>query len=333
MNALAGLVLVSVTFGEPVSLTGDSLPEDRGAAGLYRALLQLRTTGTVMHIVAHPDDEDAALLTWLARNQGARVILLSLTRGEGGANLISGDSFEALGALRTLELLEACRRYGAELFFTRAFDYGYSKSLDEARERWDEDAILADVVRVIRRERPDIIISRFRGNARDGHGQHAFAGVMARRAFEESARGGDIDSGESGVLRPWQAAKLYLPASKDERGIVLAPVGEYDPLLGRSYHQLAREGYSLHRSQGMAGAPASPGAREAVYRLERWGDPGKENADERSFFDGIDTSLRGIARRWGPEPPAELTSRLEEMSITVDHAFDAFDAVEPWQCA
>jgi len=340
MHTVSTIVLAAIIAfgGEPINLTGDALPEDRGAAGLHRALLQLRTTASVMHIVAHPDDEDAALLTWLSRKHGARVMLLSLTRGEGGANLISSDSFEALGALRTLETLEACRRYGAELFFTRAFDYGFSKSLDEARERWDADAILSDVVRVIRRERPDIIISRFRGTARDGHGQHAYAGVMARRAFEESARGGDLDGGEWGVLRPWQAAKLYLPASKDEKGlilapVVLAPVGEYDPLLGRSYHQLAREGYSLHRSQGMAGAPASPGAREAVYRLERWGDAEKKLADDRSFFDGLDTSLRGIAHRWGPDPPADLVAGLEAMSIAVDHAFDAFNAVEPWQCA
>ena len=333
MHTVSAIVFAAIVLGgEPITLTGDVLPEDRGAAGLRRALLGLRTTATVMHIVAHPDDEDAGLLTWLARNQGARVILLSLTRGEGGANLISGDAFEALGALRTLELLEACRRYGAELFFTRAFDYGFSKSLDEARERWDESTILADVVRIIRRERPDIIISRFRGTARDGHGQHAFAGVMARRAFEEAARGGDIESGGE-VLRPWQPAKLYLPASKDEKGVVVAPVGEYDALLGRSYHQLAREGYSLHRSQGMAGAPASPGAREAVYRLERRGSAENGTADDRSFFDGLDTSLRGIARRWGPDPPAQLTAELEALSIAIDHAFDAFDAVEPWQCA
>src|SRR4030095_11916164 len=140
------------------------------------------TTLSVLHITAHPDDEDAALLTYLARGRGFRTMLLALTRGEGGANLISSHFFDALGVLRTLEMLEADRRYGVEQFFTRAIDYGYSKTIDEALKSWDgEDRILEDVVRVVRRERPDIIVARFRGDPRDGHGHHMFSGVMAQR--------------------------------------------------------------------------------------------------------------------------------------------------------
>ena len=164
------------------------LPEDRGAAGLWQALMKLRTTASAMHIVAHPDDEDGGTITRLARGQGVHTTMLSLTRGEGGANLISPFFFDELGVLRTLEYLEAGRHYGVEQFFTRAADYGYSKVLGEALRKWDgADEILRDVVRVIREERPDVIISRFWGGSRDGHGHHTLAGILAARAFDAAA--------------------------------------------------------------------------------------------------------------------------------------------------
>ncbi len=295
-----GLLLAVLASVAPFLTAQEPVPEDRGAAGLWRALLKLRTTATVLHIVAHPDDEDAGLLTLLARGQGVRTIVLSLTRGEGGANVISGDFFDALGVLRTLEFSEACRRYGAELFFTRAVDYGYSKSLEEAQAKWPMDEVLRDAVRVVRRERPDVIVSRFRGDARDGHGQHQYAGRIAHEVFEAAADPARFPELAQEGLRPWRVKKLYRggirarPGSSDTEPMTVSlETGEYDPILGRSYHQIGREGYSLHRSQGMAGAPALAGPRQSHYALVRAADTAYKPEKEKSLLDGLDTRIPG----------------------------------------
>ncbi|NOT62726.1 MAG: PIG-L family deacetylase, partial [Acidobacteria bacterium] len=164
------LCLLSATSRLPVSQAQQAPPKSSKAVALWQALIRLRTTATVLATQAHPDDEDAALLTWLARGAGARVGLLSLTRGEGGANLVGAEQYDALGILRTEEFLAATRHYGvSDLFFTRAVDFGFSKRLDETFTHWNKDDILRDTVRQIRLYRPDIIVSRFHGAARDGH--------------------------------------------------------------------------------------------------------------------------------------------------------------------
>jgi LmbE family N-acetylglucosaminyl deacetylase len=313
------------------------LPEDRGAAGLRQALLRLQTTATVLHVTAHPDDEDAALLTALARGQGVRVLLLSLTRGEGGANLISSDFFDALGVLRTLEMLEVDRRYGAEQFFTRAVDYGFSKNLAEALDRWGgEEEVLRDAVRVVRRERPDVIVARFRGDASAGHGHHVLSGVIAERVFAAAADPGRFPEQLAGGLAAWQARKLYAPASRSnpaEAATVSVATGDYDPLLGRSYAQIAREAYGFHRSQGMSGRAARAGAQETAYRLARAADPSYTPAREASLFAGIDTRIEGLAARAGEDPPSWLTSGLGEVASAARQALDVFDARALDSCA
>lgn len=249
----------------------EPLPEERGFVGLSQALLRLSTDISVLHITAHPDDEDAALLTTLARRFGYRTLLLSLTRGEGGANLVSSDFFDALGVLRTLEQLEANRRYGVEQFYTRAVDYGYSKTLDEALKSWGgEDRVLEDVVRVVRRERPDIITARFRGDPRDGHGHHMFAGVMAQRAFAAAADPQRFPEQLKEGLRPWRAYALYVPhpfagESPNDDDVKTVSTGDYLPLLGASPAQIGRRGYSFHRSQGMAGGEPQGGPHAQRY--------------------------------------------------------------------
>jgi len=151
---------------------------DYGALGIEQLLKKLNTTASVMMIGAHPDDEDSALLAYLARGENARTAYLSLTRGDGGQNIIGPELFESLGVIRTEELLQARRLDGAEQYFTRAYDYGFSKTLAEAKQKWDEKIITCDAVRAIRLFRPMVVISRFSGTPADGHGQHQYAGYV-----------------------------------------------------------------------------------------------------------------------------------------------------------
>jgi LmbE family N-acetylglucosaminyl deacetylase len=335
------LALIAVASPAPFLAAQEPLPEDRGAAGLWRALLELQTTATVLHVVAHPDDEDAGLLTLLARGRGVRTIVLSLTRGEGGANVVSGDFFDALGILRTLEFSEACRHYGAELFFTRAADYGYSKSLEEAEAKWPMEEVLRDAVRVVRRERPDVIVSRFRGDRRDGHGQHQYAGRIAHEVFTAAADPARFPELAEEGLRPWQARKLYRGGGRPrpgaggpEPGTLTIETGEHDPILGRSYHQIGREGYSRHRSQGMAGPPALAGPRQSHYVLVRATDPSYRPSSERSLLDGIDPWIPGLEpvrdaaalaiARFDPREPESL---VEPLSAGLEAARQLLESV------
>src|SRR5438132_10160914 len=157
----------------------EPLPQDRGAAGTWQKLLKLRTTASVMHTAAHPDDEHGGLLAMLSRGEGARVTLLTLNRGEAGDNAIGSELFDGLGLIRTEELLRADRYYGVDQqYFTTVIDYGFSKRLEEALVKWGRENVLRDVVRVIRTERPRVVIERFQGNERDGHGNHQPAGLV-----------------------------------------------------------------------------------------------------------------------------------------------------------
>ncbi|HET9220673.1 MAG TPA: PIG-L family deacetylase, partial [Terriglobia bacterium] len=158
------------------------IPEDRGAMGLSQALNRLDVIASVLHTGAHPDDENSALLAALSRGKGARTAYLSATRGDGGQNLLGAELFEALGVIRTEELLAARRADHGLQFFTPVYEFGFSKSADEAFEKWGREAMLGDFVRVIRQFRPEIIVSRFRGTSADGHGHHQAAGIMTQEA-------------------------------------------------------------------------------------------------------------------------------------------------------
>src|SRR5678816_1468030 len=182
--------------------------EDRGAMGLAQALNRLDVVASVLHTGAHPDDENSALLAWLSRGRGVRTAYLSATRGDGGQNLLGTELFEALGVIRTEELLAARRADHAQQFFTPVYEFGFSKSADEAFEKWGHDQLLGDFVRVIRQFRPEIIVSRFRGTTADGHGHHQAAGILTQEAFKAAADPARFP--EYG--RPWQAKKLYLNA-------------------------------------------------------------------------------------------------------------------------
>ena len=245
----------------------------------------------VLMIGAHPDDEDTELLTVLVRGLGTEAAYLSLNRGEGGQNLIGPELGEALGLLRTEELLAARRLDGARQYFTRAYDFGFSKSLEETWQHWPRDTILKDVVRIVRRFRPQIIVSIFSGTPRDGHGQHQAAGWSAQEAFRvagDSTRFPELYS-EEGLL-PWTALKLYRSARFDSTATTLTLNGGLlDPALGKSYHQIAMAGRSLHRSQDMGQLQR---IGPSVVRLALVED--RTSSGSTALFAGIDTSLAAM---------------------------------------
>jgi LmbE family N-acetylglucosaminyl deacetylase len=219
-------------------------PYNEGAVALGLALRRLQTTASVLHTGAHPDDEDSALIARLARGDGARVAYLSLNRGEGGQNRIGAELFDALGIIRTEELLQARRLDGGEQFFTRSFDFGFTKTREETAARWNEREILEDMVRVIRRFRPLVVVSRWQGTPADGHGQHQFAGYLTPLALRAAADPNAFPEQLAEGLRPWQTKKFYVshfgatPVAAEKgmsAGVVEVDTGRFDPLLGRSF--------------------------------------------------------------------------------------------------
>ena len=225
--------------------------QDEGASGAWQKLLKLQTTASAMHTTAHPDDEHGAVLAMLSRGQGARVSLLTLTRGESGDNAIGSELFDAVGLIRTEELLVADRYYGVDQqYFATVVDYGFSKRLDETLEKWGRENVLRDVVHVIRMERPFVLIARFQGNQRDGHGNHQAAGLITQDAFKAAGDPLMFPEQLAGGLRPWQPLKLYMGGVREnEDWTIRVDTGEYDPVLGDSYQTFARLGLSFQRSQ------------------------------------------------------------------------------------
>lgn len=245
----------------------------------------------VLLIGAHPDDEDTELLTILVRGEGAEAAYLSLNRGEGGQNLIGSELGAALGLLRTEELLAARRLDGAQQFFTRAYDFGFSKTLDDTWAHWPRDSVLKDVVRIVRRFRPQVIVSIFSGTPRDGHGQHQAAGWAALEAFKvagDSTKFPELLREEG--LPSWTPLKLFRNARFDTAGATaMLEGGAIDPAVGQSYHQIAMQGRSLHRSQDMGQLQRigpSPG------RLAPWMD---RTGQSGRLFAGIDTTFGASA--------------------------------------
>jgi len=267
-----------------------------GSAEARLALDRLNVTGSVLMIAAHPDDENTALLAYLARGRKVRTGYLSLTRGEGGQNLIGAEQGDALGIIRTEELLAARRIDGAEQFFTRAIDFGFTKTPEETFEKWGREKILSDVVWVIRRFRPDVIIVRFSGTPRDGHGQHQVSAILGREAFTVAADPKRFPE-QLQWVQPWQAKRLmWNPGAftKEQREevekmpnrIVVDP-GDYDPILGHSYAEIAGMSRSLHRSQGMGAAERKGSAKDTLVTQAG-------PVATHDIFDGIDISWNRV---------------------------------------
>jgi LmbE family N-acetylglucosaminyl deacetylase len=320
----------------------DTLPQDTGSAGLKQQLRKLQTTGRLMMVTAHPDDEDGGLLTFESRGKGVQTLLLTLTRGEGGQNK-TGDTFsDELGILRTLELLAADRYYGVEQRFTRVTDFGYSKTPEETFQKWGGHEVpLQDIVHVIREFRPDVLIARFSGTDRDGHGHHQASAILTKEAFRAAGDPNRFPEQIKAGLQPWQPKKLYIgnvcgfgaSSCADENYTVKLNTGEEDPVLGMSYSQFAIEGLRHQESQGLGDLRIPAGPRYAFYKLADSVVPNikDDKGHEKDFFDGIDTSLAGLAKQvHNSAAPDKITQAADKISTALHTAAaDPASAVSP----
>jgi LmbE family N-acetylglucosaminyl deacetylase len=342
------------------------LPEDRGQAALEQTVKRLGTTASVLYIVAHPDDEDGALLTYLSRGLGARVTLLTLTRGEGGQNAISAETYDALGLMRTNELEKADEYYGVrELWGTEA-DFGFSKTQQESFARWSHERVLYDAVLAVRQVRPQVIVATFVGGVSDGHGQHQVSGEIAQEVFKAAADPKVFPEQLKDGLEAWQPLAMYsrIPfAPLTNRGIfdyatgkwaparfhnyitgewttaalstdVSIPVGTWDPVLGLSYVQIARQGWGEQKSQNGGANPVLSGPASSGYHL--WAvapeaaapngtshesaspdSTSRDSTKNNSLFSNdkvqIDTSLKGLTGLVKGKVPEWLVAALGRM--------------------
>jgi LmbE family N-acetylglucosaminyl deacetylase len=349
--------LAQVPLPEPTAIALP-LAEDRGAADLEQTLKRLGTTGSVLMIVPHPDDEDGALLTYLTRGLGVRATLLTLTRGEGGQNAMSAEVYDALGLIRTSELLKADEYYGAKQLWGTEADFGFSKTQEEAFAKWSHERVLYDAVLAVRKVRPQVIVSTFVGGVTDGHGQHQVAGEIAQEAFKAAGDPKVFPDQLKDGLEPWQPLAVYsrapfapitngqmfdyatgkwapakfhnyvtgewitgsLPAD------VTIPVGTWDPVLGRTYVQIARAGWGEQKSQYGGANPALSQPDSVSYHL--WAAApdaahgAKSDAGDASLFQNskvdIDTSIEGLAQLVNGTPPAWLRDGLHEIESGVN---------------
>lgn len=316
-------------------------PAPMGTGEIEIALRKLLVVGNVLYVAAHPDDENTAMLAWLSKGRKVRTAYLSITRGDGGQNLIGSERGDRMGVIRTQELLAARRVDGAEQFFTRAIDFGYSRGPVETLSIWGKEAVLSDVVRVYRTFRPDVVVCRFPANGAGGHGHHTASALLAEEAF---LLAGDATKFHEQItndgLTPWQPRRLFWnawrvdPAARDPKLSKLIPVdlGAYDPFLGRSYSEIAGEGRSMHKSQGF-------GAAERRGTLMNWLEPLAGEPAEKDLLDGIDVTwtrvpggegvaatLEEAVRVFRPEVPSAVLPIL----LRARRQMAALPAKNPW---
>jgi LmbE family N-acetylglucosaminyl deacetylase len=316
------------------------IPQDEGIAGLRLELSRLGTTARLMQVVAHPDDEDGGLLTLQARGHGVTTLLMTLNRGEGGQNKIGSNLSDVLGVLRTEELLASDQHYGVQDRFSRVADFGFSKNPAETFAKWGgHDVTLADMVRVIRTFRPDVLVARFSGTERDGHGNHQASGILTKEAFHAAADPKRFPDQIAQGLEPWQPKKLYIgnvcpwgsKTCPDPDWTVKFNTGERNPELGMSYVQFAMEGLRHQLSQGAANWTVDDGDRFTFYRRVESVLPEQKAGHEQDFFDGIDTSWQALASRFDLSEAKlpGLRSELAEIAKSVAEASKAASSTDP----
>lgn len=350
--------LFGLMRGQTPVVDAQPIEVDRGTAGLSRWLRALGTRASIMMVTAHPDDEDGGMLAYETRGLGARGILLTLNRGEGGQNAMSSDMYDRIGLVRTQELLAADRYYGVDQYWTRAIDYGFSKTREEALDKWSHERILADVVRVVRMTRPLVITSVFVGAATDGHGNHQVAGELAQEAYLAAGDPNRFPEQIQEGLKPWTPLKVYarVPSfaitpegmydyaidkfvpvrffdyvnekwstEKPSTNIEIAE-GDYSPTIGLNYFQIGREGLNSQKSQNGGVTLPPPGPLASPYH--RYGSRVPAKDQEQSFFEGVDVSIAGIGTLVPVQPPF-LKSGLKEISDLVQQAAADFSADHP----
>ena len=267
-------------------------PQSWTSAEMYQALRKLNVLGTVLYVAAHPDDENTRLISYLSKDRLYRTGYLSITRGDGGQNLIGDEQGIELGLIRTQELLAARRIDGGEQFFTRAYDFGYSKTPQETFTKWDKEKILSDVVWVIRKFRPDVIITRFPTTGEGGHGHHTASAILANEAFVAAADPNRFPE-QLAYVQVWQAKRVLWNSFNFGNTNLTSPdqfkfdVGGYNPLLGKSYGEIAAESRSQHKSQGF-GVPAGRGEALEYFRTTNG------TAPTTDLMDGVDLSWKRV---------------------------------------
>ncbi|NOT60140.1 MAG: PIG-L family deacetylase [Acidobacteria bacterium] len=297
--------LAAISFIAVVGADTRPAPEDKGAMGLALTLRRLQTIASVLHTAAHPDDESTEMLAYCARREGARAAYLSLNRGDGGQNGIGPELWEGLGVLRTEELLASRKIDGAEQYFTRAMDFGFTRSPEETFQKWNKEEVLGDMVRVIRKMRPLVVVNGFSGTAQDGHGQHQVAGLLTPEAIKAAADPNRFPEQIKQGSQPWQVLKFY---ARRFGGGQQGPraefdAGAFDPVIGRSYMEIAADGRSRHRSQDFGQVQPRGTFVRSFPRLATFGGmAGAKLPDvEKSLFEGMDVSISGIAALAGKD--------------------------------
>src|SRR5688572_10311637 len=322
-------ILFPCAFAILAFLPASATAQDRGAAALGSALQGLGVNTRVLMIGAHPDDEDTQVIAWLSRGRHVETAYLSLTRGDGGQNVIGNELGEGLGVIRTEELLTARRIDGGKQFFTRAYDYGFSKNAEEAFRQWPHDSLLADVMTVVRAFKPHVIISVFTGTPRDGHGQHQAAGILAREAYDLSADTVRFPRAATAGHGAWTVSKFYRGATNAARradATMTLNVGEYDPVLGRSYAEIAAISRSQHRSQAF-GSLQPLGVRfDALQREDSRVPAPTDPKTEKSLFEGMDTTW---ARFRDEVSGADARAALDSLPAAFNAARTGFDPFQP----
>jgi len=305
-----GLVFLSVIF----CFSGMRAQAPATSADIYLGLKKLSVLGSVLYIAAHPDDENTRLLTWLSKDGLYKTSYLSLTRGDGGQNLIGNEQGVELGLIRTQELLAARRVDGAEQYFTRAYDFGFSKTPEETFSKWGRQKILADVVWVIRQTRPDVIITRFPTTGEGGHGHHTASAILASEAFAAAADETKFPEQLKWVT-PWKASRLLwntfnFGATNTQRDDQLKiDVGAFNPVLGKSYGEIAAESRSQHKSQGF-GVPRSRGEAVEYFSTIMGAAP------QKTLFENIQTDWSRV-------------KGSEGVSAQIDKTISSFDFLHP----
>lgn len=354
---LTGLMFATPRLSE-IDPHSTAIDLERGAPGLSHWLSAVQTRASILLVTAHPDDEDGGMLAFETRGLGARAALLTLTRGEGGQNAMSPDLYDALGLIRTQELLTSDRYYGVDQFWGREIDYGFSKTREEALEKWGYERTLSDVVRVVRMTRPLIIASVFAGAPTDGHGNHQVSGQMAQEAFLAAGDPNRFPEQIREGLRPWSPLKVYARVpffeAKDGKiydyatdkyvpvrfydyvnkkwieqkpeANVSIPEGSPDFASGLTFLQIGRQGWGFQKTQNGGGTLPQPSLYSSPYH--RYGSRVSSSARESSFYDGIDVSLPGIASLASGDT-AFLKAGLEQLASLAAETRDRYRPLDP----